>query len=508
MVNMNIYVRIQELKRHHFKKLQIAKELKIDVKTVRKYYNMTDKDYARYITESAERYRAMAKYDSFLVEKLEKYPDVTSAQLNDWLREVFKDEFKLSYASVRLHISRLREREGILKPVNIRQYQAVEDLPFGYQAQVDMGQQWLDNIYGKKLKVYAFCMSMSNSRHKFATFRTTPFTAETFIQAHDLAFQFFGGRTKEIVYDQDRVMTVSENYGNLMLVDKFLSYKNYCGFDIRLCRGYDPESKGKIEAVVKYVKYNFLKFRKFTTIDNLNSEVLDWLDRTGNGMIHNTTKLIPKLVFKEEQKHLIAVPCLEQQYSQPSTYLVRKDNVINYRSNRYAVPKNTYAPNKYVVVQKKEENLLITTLEGELLAKHKICREHGKLICINHAERETNTKLNIMIEQVLELLGGSTDAKDYLKRIASAFPRYQRDQLVLLKKVCKEHNDSEIKTALNYCISKEIFNATEFRDTLLFFKSEQPKITGLNSQLPLQYAVVKIQSREINCYSRIYGGDK
>jgi transposase len=507
MVKMNIYVQIQQLKRQRFKKMQIANKLNIDVKTVRKYYDMNEKAYADYVLQCRERYRSMTKYDYFLTGKLQEHPDVTSSQLYDWLREAYKD-FKVSYSSVRLHIKRLREREGIPKPSDIRQYGSVEDLPFGYQAQVDMGSAWLINIYGKRIKVYVFCMSMSNSRHKYAFFQTKPFTSETFIEAHDLAFKFFGGRTKEIVYDQDRIMTVSENYGNLLLVDKFLAYKNYCGFSIYLCRGADPESKGKIESVVKYVKNNFLKHREFSTIDNLNNQALEWLDRTGNGLIHNTTKLIPKIVFKEEQKYLTAVPSIEKQYCKPATYLVRKDNVVSYRSNRYAVPKRTYAPGKYVIVEEKDENLIISDFNGELIVKHNICRERGKLITISHSERERNTKLELMFNQAHELLGGNTDANDYLKRIAEIFPRYQRDQLGLIKKACVGFSKSEIQKALNYCIEKEIYSANEFRDTLLYFKSEQPKITGFKGELPLEYASVKIPAREIKCYASIYGGNK
>jgi len=508
MVKMNIYVQIQQLKRQRFKKMQIANKLNIDVKTVRKYYDMSEKEYADYLLQCSERYRSMTKYNYFLIAKLQEHPDVTSSQLYDWLREAYKDDFKISYSSVRLHIKRLREREGILKPSAIRQLQAVKDLPFGYQAQVDMGQAWLENIYGKRIKIYIFCISLSNSRYKYVYFSLSPFSCETFIQAHDYAFRFFGGRTEEIVYDQDRVMTINENYGSPLFVDKFLAYKNYCGFRTYLCRGYDPQSKGKIEAVVKYVKNNFLKHRKFTTIDNLNNDVIDWLDRTGNGLIHNTTRLVPKIVFKEEQKHLLAVPDISQQYSKPATYLVRKDNVISYHSNRYALPKGTYAPGKYVVVNEKDENLLITDLNGVILVKHRICRERGKLISISHSDREPNTKLTVLYDEVFKLLGSSIDAEEYLKKTAKIFPRYLRDQLGLLKKSCKGYTLPEIEKALNYCISKDICNAAEFRDTLLFLQKEEPKITGTDGTLPLQYATVKIPAREISCYAGIYGGDK
>ncbi len=53
-------------------------------------------------------------------------------------------------------------------------------------------------------------------------------------------------------------MVVSENGGDIIYTETFENYKNYAGFCIHLCRGRDPESKGKIEAVVKYIKNNFL----------------------------------------------------------------------------------------------------------------------------------------------------------------------------------------------------------------------------------------------------------
>ena len=93
---------------------------------------------------------------------------------------------------------------------------------------------------------------------------------------------FYGGITKEIVYDQDKVFLADENKGDLLLTDAF---KNYCrerSFRLHFCRKADPESKGKVENVVKYVKQNFLYNRPFTDIDILNSEALAWLGRTAN----------------------------------------------------------------------------------------------------------------------------------------------------------------------------------------------------------------------------------
>ena len=86
-------------------------------------------------------------------------------------------------------------------------------------------------------------------------------------------------------------MVVSENAGDIIFTEAFENYRQYAGFSIRLCRGYDPESKGKIEAVVKYIKRNFLSCRVFHGISRLNSDGLSWLDRTGNAQVNMSLAL-------------------------------------------------------------------------------------------------------------------------------------------------------------------------------------------------------------------------
>ena len=58
--------------------------------------------------------------------------------------------------------------------------------------------------------------------------------------------------------------------GDLVLTTKFQSFVKEQHFLPVFCRKADPESKGKVENVVKYVKGNFLSGRLFYNIDRLN----------------------------------------------------------------------------------------------------------------------------------------------------------------------------------------------------------------------------------------------
>lgn len=186
-----------------------------------------------------EREKILDPYKNLIVDKLKEHAEITSAIIDDHLREQF-EEFKASYRSVRLYVANLREELGLPAPAKIRNYFEVEELPMGFQAQVDMGQKTVTDMYGKRIKIYIFAMVLSCSRKKFVYFQDKAFYAQDFVKAHDLAFRYFAGRTTEIVYDQDRVMAVSENSGDLILTEAFESYYKFAGFSIRLCCGSDP----------------------------------------------------------------------------------------------------------------------------------------------------------------------------------------------------------------------------------------------------------------------------
>jgi transposase len=381
MVREKMYNEIQGYKQQGYSQRRCARTVDLDRKTVRKYWYMTPEEYVKKLAESKKRAKILDPYYEEIVSELETYPNITSAIIHDHLRERH-ESFAPSYRSVRLYVMALREELGIPTEVKIRQYTEVAEQPPGYQAPVDMGQKVMTDAFGKKVRIYIFAMVMSLSRKKYTYFQDHPFNAQEFVCAHDLAFRYYGGRTQEIVYDQDRVMAVSENAGDLILTEVFEGYRKYAGFSIRLCRGFDPESKGKIESVVKYVKGNFLACRVYHGISSLNSEGLAWLDRTANAKIHETTKMIPDVVFAQELGYLKPAPTLGKPVESKSA-IIRKSNVVHYKQNRYEVPKGTYLPGREarIVVDEAQSGVsFYDSKTGELLAAHALQTGIGKLV--------------------------------------------------------------------------------------------------------------------------------
>jgi transposase/predicted CopG family antitoxin len=505
-----MYIEIQKRKRAGYSQRAAARELDIDRKTVKKYWTMMEDEYAEQVIESKSRTKILDPYREIIVAQIEEYPEITSAIIDAKLRCEIKD-FEPSYRSVRLYVANLRDELGLPQMKKVRQFSEVAELPPGFQAQVDMGEQGLPDMYGKKVKVYVFAMVMSHSRKKYAYIQDHKFNAQEFVAAHDMAFRYFGGRTEEIVYDQDRVMAVSENAGDLMLTDAFEAYSKYAGFRIHLCRGNDPQSKGKIERVVGYVKNNYLSCRKYCGISELNNGLMTWLDRVANSKIHDTIKMIPNRVFIEEIRHLKPVPTLSAPVC-PKTAAVRKTNVIHYLQNRYEVPKGTYFPGRTARIEANTTTGRVSFYDAknnDLLAEHNISYTKGRLISLpRNADRFRSTKYETLKASVIQDFGEISGADSFVEKICELYPRYKRDQLAIISKCQKKYKQSELEHALHYCAERELVSANDFRDALEYFHQTQPAPALQPAALPIKYSVIKAQIRSVSAYMAVAkGGD-
>jgi len=510
MTDWKMYGQIQEHKRKGLNKSQTARILGKDYKTILKYWDVMTDEFAAEKENAGTRMKKAEPYEEYVVECLRKYPDMSAAQLYDWILEQ-RNGVKLPFKerSFRSYVANIRGKYDISKTVKTRQYQAIDDPPMGEQAQVDMGEIILVTYTGKHKKVYCFGMVMSNSRQKFVYWLDKPFTTDSFIIAHLKAFKFFGGRPKEIVYDQDKVLAVSENQGDIIYTEQFQSFISAVKFNIYLCRGSDPESKGRIEAVVKYAKYGFAEHRIFYDIETLNNDCIAWLNRTANAKVHETTKMIPAEVFAIEQQYLIPVPEInDKTYVNTNiTYPVRKDNIVLFKSNRYRVPKGTYEPKKMVYMIVENEIVTITDAKtGIIYANHPLCREKGKLIGQKRNERDYSRTQEQLEENIITMLGGSEIAKQFLQEIHKEKPRYYRDQLGVIKKICIELTDSlQIENAITYCMERNLYSAGDFKSAMIYLNelnntSKQTQLKTKLPGLPDKYRNMSPQIRDLSVY--------
>ncbi|MGM0975993.1 MAG: IS21 family transposase, partial [Bacillota bacterium] len=153
------------------------------------------------------RQKKLDSHKDWILAWLEEYPHLSGAQIHDWLLERYPDLI-VGGSTVRSYVKEVREIYQIEKKVIVRQYEAVPEQPMGKQLQVDWGETKQKTTDNKEIKLYFIAFVMAHSRYKYMEWQTRPFTTRDAIRCHENAFQFYGGRTEEIVYDQDHLITV------------------------------------------------------------------------------------------------------------------------------------------------------------------------------------------------------------------------------------------------------------------------------------------------------------
>lgn len=511
----NLFGEIKQYKEMGLNKSQVQRALNIGYNTVDKYWDMSNDEYAQLLNRSKNRSKKIDKYKDEILEWVTDFRDMSAAQVLDWIKERY-GEVDFKERSLRHYISNIRNQYNLPKAVAIRQFEEVPEMPIGFQAQVDMGQIWLKKLDGSRLKVYCFAMVLSHSRFKYILWSDKPFTTLSFIDAHNRAFDYLGGMPKEIVYDQDRVLAVSENSGDIIYTEGFQNYIDMMKYKVRLCRGFDPQSKGKIEAVVKYAKYNFAVNRTFIDIESFNEDSLKWLDRTGNGKKHEITKKVPAEVFTLEKEHLLPIPQLFGKNSPAIslTYGVRKNNIVLYKQSRYQVPKGTYSPGKEVNILVNGTKIDIVDAEtGELIIGHQISTKQGELIKIIHPERDLHNSVGKVYEKAFVALNRTDSAKILLDNIRKEKVRYCKDQFGVIINTAPSYETNIIEEALKYCIVRRLWSAGTFKETLEYLTVKNTNKSSTNpildnTSVPSKYKGLKPEIRNISEYSSALKEDK
>lgn len=470
-----LYFQIKELLQEKFTISQISAKLSISRTTVYFYSAMSEEAFLAWVKQVRKRSKKLSPYEAQLTQRLSNHPELSGYQIHDWLLEHYP-EVDVSRRTVTNFVGWLRKVHHLPKPSKDRQgrvYCAVEDLPYGQQAQVDFGFYQMKTSDGAGQKVYFMISVLSRSRYKHVYFLDRPFRTSDVIEAHEAAFEYFGGLPYEMVYDQDKLMVVSENGGDILYTEKFTAYLKVRKFALFICRPSDPETKGKSESVVKYVKSNFLPERIYINGEVLQAQCLAWLKRTGNGQIHGTTKRIPAEELLIEQSHLQALTRVSLSFLSYKSYHVRKDNLISYKGNRYSVPAGTYRGKGTQVWLKVEaEELVICQEDKSMIARHKISSDKGKTITSSHHRRDQNHKIQQLIEQVAELFTDKQAALDYFAKIKQVKPRYIRDQVRLIKKAISKSNATYADQALSFCQTHNIVSANDFKAVLDRFSQQ------------------------------------
>jgi len=248
------------------------------------------------------------------------------------MRELREQGYAGSYTILKEFVQPLRVRSSVHATMRF------ETDP-GEQAQVDFGSFPYRSAEGKERRVWGFVMLLSWSRMSYLEFVPRA-DVTTFIRCHLNGFERLGGITRRCLYDNAKLVVLRrDGSGQPVWNDRFLDFALRLGFEVRLCRPYRAQTKGRVESGIKYVKGNFWPSARFTDLADLNRQAQVWCDTVAAPRLHGTTHERPQDRWELEKPHLQSLPGRERLVPfLREDRKVGRDGFVSWNRAHYGVP--------------------------------------------------------------------------------------------------------------------------------------------------------------------------
>jgi len=507
MIREKMYKQVQAFKRQGHSKKEIAAALGMDPKTVAKYYSMEERDFRSYRQQHMFRDKRLEAYEKDILEVYEtnEFKRLNMSAVYDYLEERY-GSLPGNEQTLRNYLNYLIQTDKLRLEERLRTYTKVPELPFGKQMQLDFGQYRCRS----GLKLYIFAGVLSASRYKYVAFQGHPFTTKDVIDHLLSCFDYFGGMPEELVIDQDRLMVVSENAGDIIYTGDFKYFIEEQELRMYVCRKDDPETKGKIENLIKYVKCNFFGIRDFKSIEGANSSVMKWLQRRANGKISQATKQIPAILITNEKEHLRPA---RNSIFRKGLLIGREERNVNEKDCISVNASGYQLPSKYrnktvEIYMTKHKLFVFDIYTGKEIVEYDLSPIPGQMITKREFRRENEKTLQELKDHVSRMFRGESWRRFTVLNF-QAFPRYIRDQCVEAKRYF-ETRDIDIfilERALEYCLENNTPSFTDLNDTYVHFKRENERedleMPVVSSDYQGGHEPLRIRARELSVYKEI-----
>ena len=357
MFTLEDFMNVRDLKQQGLSVSAIARQLDIDRKTVRKHLLEPPQPYRR-------EHPAACKIDAYRSYLRERWEQGVHNSRELW-EEIRGRGYSGGYSRVKVVVGPWREEE------RERAFVRFETGP-GEQSQMDWGH--FGNWEGRRL--YGFGLLLCYSRMRYVEF-TQRQDIQHLLECMVHAFGYLDGVTECVLTDRMKTVLLDQKGGELHFHKKFLDCAAYYGFVPRVCRPYRPETKGKIESTMGFVKKNFWPGIHFESLGDLNRQARAWAEKV-NHQVHGTTREVPyERVGQERRLRIDEQPAYDTSYMEDRR--VAKDCTLSYRGNRYSVPYR-YAGKTVVVREPVAGGRLEIYRDIRVIAEHRLAAGRGVMV--------------------------------------------------------------------------------------------------------------------------------
>jgi transposase len=478
-----MYQQVKKLKEIGHTITSIATLTGLDYKTVKKYLKMSREEYQSYFASFKHKVKC---FDPYRDEIVKIYQNANSSKVQasaiyDHLEEIYGD-LPASERSFRNYMAHLRSNGELqLEPGRI--FEPVEPLPPGQQMQLDFGEYRLKD----NRKYYILAAILSHSRCRYVKIYDRPLTTKILIEGLNDCFAYYGGIPKEIVIDQDHLMVVRENKGDILLTNDFKTFRDEMDFDLYVCRKSDPQSKGKVENLVNFVKRSFFATRSFVDLEDARNRLSRWLARKANGKKCAPTGRKPIEHLEEERKFLNPLKNSIFSIEDKNHRELRKlDKLgqISVRGVKLLLPPECREKEVSVFISSEEVHVF------DIKTNEKIAIYTLKTgISKTHIVRQKSLRMR-KISEMKDQLQGRFRFQEWNQFVDGNYQRFRRyftDQYNDFQKKFPQPCEELLAEAVKYCLINKTFSMSQLYDT---YKYLQQGNSFAPEPMPTEYKLV------------------
>lgn len=270
---------------------EIARSLRVDRKTARKYVDgartrglrpggpeVAQEQWAAWVREwFPELVKPEARSSTFA--EIGSYRDYIAGALEtntvSTIHQRLRDEHGLGVG-----LSSLRRYVRLEFPGSAAQSAITilkDDPPPGEEAQIDYGYLgvWIEPLTGRRRRVWAFSMVLSYSRHMFVR-PVLNMTLPLWIECHVAAFQFFDGVPLRWVPDNLKNGILKPDLYDPKFNRTYAEMATHYGALVDPARALHPKDKPRIERPQPYIRDSFWAGRVFASYDEMVDAAEAW----------------------------------------------------------------------------------------------------------------------------------------------------------------------------------------------------------------------------------------
>lgn len=227
---------------------------------------------------------------------------------------------------------------ALLRPRNAEYQVRFEGLP-GEFSQHDFGTVKGHFLDGTAWRVKFFGSRLKYSRKVEVTLVENE-QAETLVRTLAEHLQSWGGVPLRCVFDRPKTIALEWRKDGTVTKwnQTFLNAAMDMGVAAEVCWPRRPNEKGSVEKLVQWVKGSFFKQRRFEDMEDLRTQLAEWLREVNEERPSRATDVIPAVRYEEEKPLLRPLRCDPAELALRYSVSAGPTAHVVFDTNRYAMP--------------------------------------------------------------------------------------------------------------------------------------------------------------------------